>query len=169
MCKFQELDSGRMIGNAEICSGLYLLKGDTPLRRQTQNASCVSLKSQSILDSCVNKDNEVMLWHYRLGHPNFIYLEKLFPSLFINKTPKFFNCKICQLAKHTRSSYPSLSYTPSHPFAMIHSDMWGPSRKNNITGARWFVSFVDDHTRLTWVFLMKEKSKVGQNFQNSIP
>ena len=100
------------------------------------NASCVLFKSQSILDSCVNKDNKVMLWHYRLGHPNFMYLEKLFPFLFINKSPKFFSCEICQLAKHTRSGYPSLSYTPSHPFAMIHSDVWGPSRKNNITGAR---------------------------------
>ncbi|RVX22935.1 hypothetical protein CK203_008436 [Vitis vinifera] len=31
-----ELDLGRMIGSAEMCFGLYLLKGDTPLRRQTQ-------------------------------------------------------------------------------------------------------------------------------------
>ena len=92
--KFQELDLGRMIGSAEMCSRLYLLKGDTPLRRQTQNASCVSFKSLSILDSCVNKDNEVTLWHYRLGHPNFMYLEKLFSSLFINKRPKFFSCEI---------------------------------------------------------------------------
>ena len=60
LCKFQELDSRRMIGNVEMCYGLYVLMGDTPLRRQTQNASCVSLKSQSILDFCVNKDNEVM-------------------------------------------------------------------------------------------------------------
>ncbi|RVW88140.1 Retrovirus-related Pol polyprotein from transposon RE1 [Vitis vinifera] len=39
------------------------------------------------------------------------------------------------------------------------SDIWGPSRVHNISGARWFVSFVDDHTRVTWVFLMKEKSE----------
>jgi len=37
---------------------------------------------------------------------------------------------------------------------------------HNITGTRWFVSFVDDHTRLTWLFLMKEKSEVSQIFQN---
>ncbi|RVW94908.1 Retrovirus-related Pol polyprotein from transposon TNT 1-94 [Vitis vinifera] len=30
---------------------------------------------------------------------------------------------------------------------------------------RWFVTFVDDHTRVTWVFLMKEKSEVGHIFQ----
>ena len=49
---------------------------------------------------------------------------------------------------------------------MIHSDIWGPSRIKNVTGTRWFVSFIDDHTRLTWVFLMKEKSETGQNFKN---
>ncbi|RVW64339.1 Retrovirus-related Pol polyprotein from transposon RE1 [Vitis vinifera] len=45
------------------------------------------------------------------------------------------------------------------------SDIWGPSRVHNISGARWFVSFVDDHTRVTWVFLMKEKSEVGSIFK----
>lgn len=27
------------------------------------------------------------------------------------------------------------------------------------------MTFIDDHTRLTWVFLMKEKSEVGPIFQ----
>lgn len=76
-----------MIGNVEMCFGLYLLKGDNSLRRQAQNASCVSLKSQSSLIPCVNKDKEVVLCHYCLGHPNFMYLEKLLPSLFKNNTP----------------------------------------------------------------------------------
>ena len=156
LCVFQDLDSGRKIGSAKMCSGLYLLKDDTPLRRQAQNAICVSPKGQSALNSCVNKDSEIMLWHYRLGHPNFMYLEKLFPSLFINKNSKSFGCEICQFSKHTRSSYASISYKPSRPFVMIHSDVWGPSRVKNITGTRWFVSFVDDHTRLTWLFLMKK-------------
>ena len=49
---------------------------------------------------------------------------------------------------------------------MIHSDVWGPSKVQNISGTRWFVSFVDDHTRLTWIFLMKEKSEVGTLFQH---
>ena len=48
---------------------------------------------------------------------------------------------------------------------MIHSDVWGPSRIRNVTGTRWFMLFVDDHTRITWLFLMKEKSKVGQIFR----
>lgn len=42
----------------------------------------------------------------------------------------------------------------------------GPSQVHNITGTQWFVSFVNDHTRLTWLFLVKEKSEVSQIFQN---
>ncbi|KAK3012704.1 hypothetical protein RJ639_009860 [Escallonia herrerae] len=36
----------------------------------------------------------------------------------------------------------------------------------NNSGARWFVSFVDDHIRVTWVFLMKDKSEAGSIFKS---
>ncbi|KAL4560354.1 hypothetical protein LXL04_032504 [Taraxacum kok-saghyz] len=47
----------------------------------------------------------------------------------------------------------------------ISSSFNGPSRVKNVSGARWFVTFIDDHTRVTWVFLMKDKSEVGPLFQ----
>ena len=106
----------------------------------------------------------VLLWHYHLGHPNFMYLQKLFPSL-LNKNPNMFHCDVCQLAKHTRNTYPTQPYKQSHPFSLIHSDVWGPSKINNITGSRWFNTFIDDHTRTIWVFLIKEKLEVGQIFE----
>lgn len=107
-----------------------------------------------------------MLWHYRLGHPNFTYVEKLFSHLFITKRSNFYQCEICQLAKHTRHVYSSQQYKPSHPFSMIHSDIWGPSGVKNINGARWFVTLIDDHTRTTWTFLVKEKSETTTIFQS---
>ena len=165
-CEFQDLDSGKMIGNAELCSGLYLLKIEGCPERQPQTAQCVSLKSKSSSCSRTNNDSAIILWHYRLGHPNFLYLKKIFPALFGNKNPEYFQCEICQLSKHTRQAYPNQFYKTSHPFSIIHSDVWGPSRVSNITGARWFVSFIDDHTRITWIFLMKEKSEVTQIFKN---
>ena len=124
------------------------------------------LKNHSYVAAAVpSSDNPVILWHYRLGHPNFMYLEKMFPSLF-NKNKKHIQCEIYQLSKHTRSHYPPQTYQPSKPFSLIHSDVWGPSQVHNITGSRWFVTFIDDHTRMTWVFLMKEKSEVGRIFEN---
>ncbi|CAH9105932.1 unnamed protein product, partial [Cuscuta epithymum] len=106
-----------------------------------------------------------MLWHYRLGHPSFGYLKHLFPILFKNKDVEVFQCEICQLAKHKRSVYPTVNYKPSKPFSLIHSDIWGPSRAKSYSGARWFITFIDDHTRKTWIYLLKEKSEAAETFK----
>ncbi|RVX08140.1 Retrovirus-related Pol polyprotein from transposon TNT 1-94 [Vitis vinifera] len=168
-CVFQDLKSGKMIGSAELCSGLYLLSCGQ-FSNQVSQASCVQSQSMlesfnSVSNSKVNKDSEIIMLHYRLGHPSFVYLAKLFPKLFINKNPASYHCEICQFAKHTRTVYLQIPYKPSTVFSLVHSDVWGPSRIKNISGTRWFVTFVDDHTRVTWVFLMKEKSEVGHIFQ----
>ena len=62
-------------------------------------------------------------------------------------------------------SYKIKDYFPSSPFYMIHSDVWGPSKIHTLNGKRWFVTFIDDHTRLCWMYLMKSKSDVAQIFK----
>ena len=69
-----------------------------------------------------------MLWHYRLGHPNFHYLKHLLPNLFQNKNPSSLQCEFCELAKHHRSSFSLQPYKPTKPFVLIHTNVWGPSR-----------------------------------------
>ena len=69
------------------------------------------------------------------------------------------------MAKHTHVFYPIQPYKPSDPFTLIHSGIWGPSRVNNVSGARWFITFIDDHTRICWVFLLKDKSETATVFQ----
>lgn len=54
---------------------------------------------------------------------------------------------------------------------MIHCDIQGPPHVPNVIGARWFLSFIDDHTCTTWVFLMKDKYEIAyidKNFQSMI-
>ena len=162
---FQALESGKTIGSAKLCSRLYLLKAPSPLVGHQLNSKCQSVKS---LKSCFhsNKDNEVMLRHYQLGHPNFMYLRRLFSSQFINKNPNLFQCDVCQLSKHTHSTYSHVPYNPSHPFFLIYGDIWGPNKIPNLTGARWILLLVDDHTRLSWTFLMKDKSETSNIFKN---
>ncbi|CAN1188688.1 Retrovirus-related Pol polyprotein from transposon TNT 1-94 [Linum perenne] len=156
------METGRILGCGEVCDGLYVLKGsdqvEVPPRDDQKHANIVAS-----LDSF---DNKVFLWHFRLGHPSFLYLERLFPELFINQRANQFQCEVCQLAKHTRTVYSGLKYQPTKPFAVVHSDIWGPMKTQNVNGARWFVTFIDDHTRLTWTFLMKEKSETTTIFQN---
>ena len=125
-CEFQEVTSGNRIGSAKELGGLYYFEDDNFENKQAFTASCAS--------SSLFRKNEIMLWHFRLGHPNFQYLKHLFPSLFRNKD--VFQCEICQLAKHQHSSYLPQSYKPSTPFTMIHSDIWGPSRIQSLTGKK---------------------------------
>ena len=49
-------------------------------------------------------------------------------------------------------------------FYLVHTDVWGPSHIPNILGAKWFLTFIDDCTRVTWVFLLKQKSEVSSDF-----
>lgn len=73
---------------------------------------------------------------------------------------------MCQFAKHQRTSFPQSKYQPSKPFSIIHSDLWGPSRVLTRNHKKWFVTFIDDHTRVCWVYLLKEKTEVRNVFQN---
>ena len=160
LCSFKDLNSGEMIGNARVKDGLYRIE---------VNKKSIPDKlsfTAGILEGSSREDRNIMLLHFRLGHPNFVYLSKLYPSLFLNKNPHDFLCSHCILAKKCRSTYPKSTYKPSAPFTLIHSDIWGPSKISNISGARWFITFTDDHTRLTWVFLLKEKSAAVSTFKN---
>ncbi|CAL8084538.1 unnamed protein product [Prunus armeniaca] len=55
----------------------------------------------------------------------------------------------------------SLSETrSSEAFHRIHLDVWGPSPCTSISGYRYYVIFVDDCTRYTWVYPLINKSDV---------
>lgn len=42
---------------------------------------------------------------------------------------------------------------------MIHSDIWGSIWIPNTLGFIYFVSFMDDHSKTTWIYLLKDKSE----------
>ena len=48
---------------------------------------------------------------------------------------------------------------------VIHSNVWGPSKISTLGGSCWFVTFIDDCTRMTWLCLMKSKGEVNLLFQ----
>jgi hypothetical protein len=51
-------------------------------------------------------------------------------------------------------------------FTLVHSDVRHPSSISIVSGVRWFVIFVDDCTRMTWLYLMKNKDEVFLIFQS---
>jgi len=59
----------------------------------------------------------------------------------------------------------SVSQRASSPFALVDSDIWRPSRIKSNLGFQYFVTFIDDYSRNTWVFLMKKCSELFFIFQ----
>jgi hypothetical protein len=50
----------------------------------------------------------------------------------------------------------------SFPFELVHSDVWGPSPNTTMGGSKYFVIFVDDYSRFTWIYLLKNRSELPQ-------
>ncbi|KAK2437071.1 putative mitochondrial protein [Trifolium repens] len=138
----QDRCSGRTIGVGCESQGLYYL----------------SLTS----NTCSATDSSLTI-HAQLGHPSLPKLQKLVPSL--SKLSSL-HCESCQLGKHTRNHFPDrVNKRASSPFALVHSDVWGPSRTMSTLESKYFVTFIDDFSRCTWIFLMKNRSELFPIFQ----
>lgn len=102
----------------------------------------------------------IWLWYQWLGHPSFSLLQRLFHSSFLHNNVSKFKSDTCKHTKHHRVSFP-LSFNKSfEPFVIVHSNVWDPSRVISLFGFCWFVSFIDDYYRTTWVYLLKDKRDV---------
>ena len=48
---------------------------------------------------------------------------------------------------------------------MVHTDICGPMRTPSLSGSKYFVLFIDDLTRMCWVWFLKQKSEVSDVFK----
>ncbi|CAA7259930.1 unnamed protein product [Cyclocybe aegerita] len=71
-----------------------------------------------------------------------------------------FFCESCVYAKATRKSVPKerAGERASEFGGEVHSDLWGPAPVSTWGGRRYYVTFIDDKTRLTHLYLMRNKS-----------
>lgn len=105
--------------------------------------------------------NSLSLWHSRLGHPSYSSISPLKNTLLIadfanNSLP----CNVCPLAKQKRLSFTCHNNRSKHLFDLIHADVWGPFSTISHAGHRYFLTIVDDFSRYSWVFMLKNKSDV---------
>jgi transposase InsO family protein len=70
-------------------------------------------------------------------------------------------CEGCLLGKQHRLTFPTgETWRAKELLELIHTDVCGPMRTPSLHNNRYFILFIDDFSRMTWVYFMKEKSEV---------
>ena len=151
------------IGLGKQRDGLYYLVALASKKSRPDLRHSTSIASRS---SCSHVISSTDLWHRRLGHLSSSRLDFMAKNL-LNFPFKSNNaCDVCALAKQRRLLFSTSSISSVRPFELIHCDIWGPYRIASLSGAKYFLTIVDDYSRFTWFFFMQHKSETQHLLAN---
>ena len=140
----QDRSTGRMIGIGHESQDLYHL-------------------SSTLSSTVYTSIDDPLLVHCRLRHSNF---SKHWKTVSCFSSLSSLECESCQLGKHTRVSFPKrLESRTKSLFELVHTDVWGLSRTASTLGFWYFVTFIDDFSCCTGLFLMKSRTELFSMFQ----
>ena len=74
-------------------------------------------------------------------------------------------CKGCVKGKNTKKTFPRIKRKAKGILEIIHSDVCGPMSSSSLSGYVYYVSFIDDFSRKTWIYFMNNKDEVFSKFK----
>ena len=74
-------------------------------------------------------------------------------------------CKGCTKGKNTKKTFPSNENKAKGILEIIHSDVCSPMSSNSLSGYAYYVCFIVDFSRKTWIYFMKNKDEVFSKFK----
>ncbi|KAL0641218.1 hypothetical protein Bca4012_103077 [Brassica carinata] len=146
---FQDLKTGRVIVRGDSKNQLYHLQ--TAKTSNPIDSVCLS----SNADRC-----ESTTWHARLGHPHARAIELIMPNMSFNHL----ECEACILGKHCRTVFPTSETIYANCFDLVHSDVW--TALVCLENQKYFVTFIDEKSKYTWITLLPSKDRVFEAFVN---
>lgn len=140
------------------------------------NFSKSDCANDSSFYSCGRVPKELETWHRRFGHLSASGLEQLVRNEMVvglkanvRKGSEEIICESCVAGKQTRRPFISGEGRQSRRvLELIHSDVCGPVTPVGVGGEKYFVTFIDDWSRFTVVFLISSKDQVLGAFRNYV-
>jgi hypothetical protein len=108
------------------------------------------------------------IWHRRYTHINYQalpFLRKMVEGIPELKSIHEGICKGCSLGKNIKKPFPSSNNRSKEILGLIDSDVCGPMPFRSLGGSLYYIMFIDDYSRKTWMYLLKSKDKVFNKFQ----
>ncbi|GJT15939.1 retrovirus-related pol polyprotein from transposon TNT 1-94, partial [Tanacetum coccineum] len=111
---------------------------------------------------------QAWLWHRRLSHLNFDYINLLSKKDVVIGLPKLKYvkdqlCSSCEVSKAKRSSFKSKTVPSSKGrLNLLHMDLCGPMRVAIINGKKYILVIVDDYSKYTWILFLCSKDETPE-------
>jgi hypothetical protein len=135
----------------------------------TRECGLYKLSGQVIQALAHETINPCELWHRRLGHLNFNALpglQKMVTGMPVFSVEHNSICKGCSLGKNTKKPYPLSNRKSLGVLDLIHSDLCGPMSAPSMNGCIYYIIFIDDCSRKTWIYFLKTKDESFSRFQD---
>uniref|UniRef100_A0A803NPY8 Integrase catalytic domain-containing protein n=1 Tax=Cannabis sativa TaxID=3483 RepID=A0A803NPY8_CANSA len=140
--------------NTDSCNSIHINK---------DNFAQLSLYHPIALQTSVKTD--INTWHHRLGHFSSTILRKILSHVSHSGTTQQLEfCHACQLGKSHKQPFSSTNSKASQPLELIHTDLWGPSHIKSKDGYFYYIHFLDDYSRYTWIYPLTQKSQALDMF-----
>jgi hypothetical protein len=99
------------------------------------------------------------LWHRRFAHLHPDALRTLLGSAAADRDDHASRCTVCIRTKHRRRICRQPQRRATRPFELVHSDLCGPMRTDSHGGKRYYIVFIDDFSRWTFVYFLHTKDR----------
>ena len=150
-CFVKDKKTNRILLKGKKHNGLYkMAQGPCfPSAKAEKNVDCTVFLS--VLDN----------WHRRLGHASINTVKKVLAAcnISLSKQNRSHFCNACQLGKAHALPFPRSSSRAIEPLNLVHTDLWGPAPVLSSDGYCYYICFVDDYSRFSWIYPLRAKSE----------
>ncbi|CAI7914770.1 unnamed protein product [Closterium sp. NIES-53] len=118
------------------------------------------------------RECDLLTLHRRMGHVALPILQQLLKNQMVTRIPvkgepnEVLGCPTCMQAKFTRYPFSSSEATAKAPLDEVVMDVVGPL-KLGAARADYFLTIVDVYTRMTWVYVLSQKSDVAETVKTN--
>ncbi|GJR89681.1 retrovirus-related pol polyprotein from transposon TNT 1-94 [Tanacetum coccineum] len=111
---------------------------------------------------------QAWLWHRRLSHLNFNYINLLSKKDVVIGLPKLKYvmdqlCSSCEVSKAKRNPFKTKTIPSSkRRLNLLHMDLCGPMRVASINGKKYIMVIVDDYSIYTWTLFLRSKDETPE-------
>ncbi|GAB2303795.1 hypothetical protein Dimus_038963 [Dionaea muscipula] len=137
---------------------------NSPIMEGRRLESVYVMSAQEAYVDKTRKNETADLWHARLGHVSYHKLSVMMKKSMLVGLPHLevrddVVCAGCQYGKAHQLPFEESQFRAKIPLELVHSDVFGPVKQPSISGCRYMITFIDDYSRYTWIYFMKEKSE----------